>query len=126
MADACKAEAAVLAALPDLPRNEDGPVFAEPWQARAFAMAVRLNEAGLFGWDEWAETLSAVIREAQADGDPDLGDTYYLHWLKALERIVAAKGASSEAALKDRRDAWDRAARATPHGQSIELGAETR
>lgn len=122
----CKSEQAALAALPSIPRDADGPVFAEPWQAKAFAIVLQLHERGLFQWDEWAATLAAVIREAQAAGDPDTGETYYAHWLAALERIVAQKGASSAAALKDRRDAWDRAARATPHGKPIELGAEER
>lgn len=123
MPDACKSEAAALAALPAIPRDDDGPVFAEPWQAKAFAIVLQLHERGLFTWNEWAETLSGVISQAQAEGDPDTGDTYYQHWLKALERITAAKGASSAEALTERRDAWDRAAKATPHGQPIELGA---
>ncbi|WP_205470554.1 nitrile hydratase accessory protein [Breoghania sp. L-A4] len=115
-----------LEAIPSIPRDADGPVFAEPWQAKAFAMALRLHEQGVFTWSEWAETLSATIAHAQAGGDPDAGNTYYLHWLKALETIVTAKGVSDPATLEDRRNAWDRAAKATPHGQPIELGAEKR
>jgi nitrile hydratase accessory protein len=112
---------AAVAALPDLPRDAEGPVFREPWEAQAFAMAVGLNQQGLFTWPEWAATLSACIREAEAAGDCGDGSTYYLHWLSALERIVVAKGASDAAGLADRRDAFDRAARATPHGQPILL-----
>ena len=104
-----------------LPRDADGPVFAEPWEAQAFAMAVALHEAGLFGWAEWADHLSAEIRRAQAAGDADTGETYYRHWLAALERLVVEKGAATPAGLAERRDAWDRAARATPHGQPILL-----
>lgn len=107
--------------LPDIPRDADGPVFAEPWQAQAFAMAVSLHERGAFTWTEWADTLAAEIKTAQANGDPDLGDTYYLHWLAALERLVREKGIASPATLSDRRDAWDRAAKTTPHGQPIVL-----
>ena len=112
--------------LPDLlpGQPDDGcgePVFAEPWMAQAFAMTVKLHEKGLFTWPEWAAALSDEIRRAQAAGDPDLGDTYYLHWLAALERLVAEKGASSAAELAERKHAWDEAARATPHGQPIEL-----
>ncbi len=78
------------AALPDLPFDDDGPVFGEPWQAQAFAMTLALHERGVFTWTEWARTLSEAIRDAQASGDPDRGDTYYAHWLDALERICTA------------------------------------
>lgn len=115
-----------LDALPALPRDDDGPVFREPWEAQAFALAVKLHETGLFGWDEWAAALAHEIRAAQAAGDPDTGETYYRHWLAALERLVTAKGAVGAAELDARRAAWDRAARATPHGEPIELGRETR
>ncbi|MCC7271093.1 MAG: nitrile hydratase accessory protein [Alphaproteobacteria bacterium] len=107
--------------LPAIPRDADGPVFREPWEAAAFAMAVRLHQGGLFTWTEWAETLAAEITRAQAAGDPDRGDTYYRHWLAALERLVKAKGAVSDAELHARRDAWDAAVRATPHGKPIVL-----
>ncbi|HEY6174786.1 MAG TPA: nitrile hydratase accessory protein [Kofleriaceae bacterium] len=109
-------------ALPGLPRDGEGsPVFREPWEAQAFAMAVRLHEAGHFTWTEWAAALSEEIRQAQAAGDPDLGDTYYRHWLAALERLVTAKGLVSTEELARRKDEWADAARATPHGAPIEL-----
>jgi nitrile hydratase accessory protein len=111
----------LIAALPDLPRDAAGPVFREPWEAQAFAMAVALYERGAFTWSEWAAALAAEIKAAQAAGDPDTGETYYRHWLAALERLVAAKALASTAELATRRDQWDRAARATPHGQPIEL-----
>jgi nitrile hydratase accessory protein len=109
--------------LPSLPRDSDGPVFREPWEAQAFALAVQLQEWGLFTWDEWAEALGAEITAAQKAGDPDLGDTYYRHWLTALERLVVSKGAATQAGLEGTKDAWDRAAKATPHGQPIVLGS---
>ena len=99
----------------------DAPVFAEPWQAHAFALTLALHERGLFSWPEWAGALAAEIEAAQAAGDPDRGDTFYRHWLAALERLVAAKGASSADELARTRDAWDHAAERTPHGQPIEL-----
>ena len=108
-------------AVPGIPRDADGPVFAEPWQAQAFAMAVKLHERGVFSWQEWADTLTEEIRSAQAAGDPDSGATYYSHWLATLERLVVAKGLESAAALHQRKHAWDRAARATPHGSPILL-----
>jgi nitrile hydratase accessory protein len=108
--------------LSGLPRDEQGsPVFREPWEAQAFAMAVRLSEAGHFTWTEWAQALAEQIRTAQAAGDPDLGDTYYRHWLAALEHLVAAKGLVSADELSRRKDAWAEAARETPHGAPIEL-----
>jgi len=109
-------------ALPSLPRDADGPVFREPWEAQAFALAVQLQERGLFTWEEWAEALGAEISAAQRRGDADLGDIYYRHWLTALERLVVAKGAASQDGLEDTKEAWDRAAKATPHGQQIVLG----
>jgi len=104
-----------------IPRDEDGPVFRSPWEAEAFALAVSLNERGLFTWKEWAETLGDEIKKAQAAGDPDTGDTYYHHWLATLERIVAAKGIADAGALARIRDAWQRACERTPHGTPIEL-----
>lgn len=102
----------------------DEPVFREPWEAHAFAMVVKLHERGLFTWSEWADTLAAQIAAAQANGDADRGDTYYQHWLAALETLVARKGAASDDELGRTARAWDRAADRTPHGQPIELRAQ--
>ena len=103
-------------------RDDPGrPVFREPWEAEAFALTLALHERGLFSWSEWTATLAAEIRQAQAEGDPDTGETYYRHWLRALERLVAAKGVTDAATLARYRDAWDRAADRTPHGQPIVL-----
>jgi nitrile hydratase accessory protein len=107
----------------DMP-GADAPAFREPWQAHAFALAVRLHERGVFTWREWADALSRQIAAAQAGGDPDLGDTYYHHWLAALETLVAAKGAASHDELQRTAAAWDHAADRTPHGQPIELNLE--
>ena len=104
-----------------IPRDEDGPVFRAPWEAEAFALAVSLNERGLFTWKEWTATLGDEIKKAQAAGDPDTGDTYYHHWLATLERIVAAKGIADSGMLARTRNAWQRACERTPHGTPIEL-----
>lgn len=112
------------AAVPSLPRGPGGPVFRAPWEAHAFAMAVALHERGLFTWAEWAATLADEIKLAQAAGDPDTGDTYYHHWLAALERLAAEKSAADPAALARTRTAWQRAARRTPHGAPIALQPE--
>src|SRR5207302_10711229 len=87
-----QAAADATSAVPGIPRDADGPVFREPWEAQAFAMALALHRRGVFTWPEWAETLAAEIKRAQAAGDPDTGETYYRHWLNALERLVAEKG----------------------------------
>jgi nitrile hydratase accessory protein len=110
--------------IPGIPCDAEGPVFREPWEAQAFAMAVALHERGLFTWGEWAQVLGEEIKSAQRAGDPDTGATYYHHWLAALERIVAAKGVADRATLTRYHDAWDRAADRTPHGTPIELRPE--
>jgi len=112
---------AELAALPALPRDEDGPVFKAPWEAQAFAMTVKLHERGIFTWSEWAAALAAELAAAAARGDPDDGTHYYEHWLAALEKLAAAKQVVSAAELDRRADDWDAAARATPHGKPIVL-----
>lgn len=109
--------------LPRLPRDEGGPVFAEPWQAQAFALAVRLSEQGHFTWKEWAATLAAELKTAADRGEPDDGSRYYDHWLAALERLVSAKGLTDPAALAARKEAWAEAYRHTPHGKPVELAA---
>ena len=109
------------AAAPGIPRDAEGPVFHEPWEAQAFAMTVALHERGLFTWKEWTDALACEITRAQAGGDPDTGGTYYLHWLSALEKLVAEKGIAAHHTLVRYRDAWNRACARTPHGQPVEL-----
>jgi nitrile hydratase accessory protein len=110
-----------LSDLPRLPRDEGGPVFAEPWQAQAFALAVKLSEQGHFTWKEWAAGLAEELQAAARRGEPDDGSRYYEHWLTALERMVTAKGLTDQTALLTRREAWAEAYRATPHGTPVEL-----
>lgn len=110
-----------LADLPAIPRDEEGPVFREPWEAQAFAMAVKLHERGCFTWREWADRLAGEIRAARERGDPDPGTTYYRHWLAALEKLVAEKGLVGGEELARRAVEWEAAARETPPGQPIEL-----
>ena len=107
--------------LPALPRDEGGPVFAEPWQAQAFALAVKLSEQGHFTWKEWAETLATELKAAADRGEPDDGSHYYEHWLAALERLVTGKGLTDCASLDTRKDAWADAYRHTPHGRPVAL-----
>jgi nitrile hydratase accessory protein len=115
--------AAATQSVQSIPRNTEGLVFRAPWEAEAFALAMQLNERGLFTWTEWAAALGDEIKKAQAAGDPDTGETYYLHWLATLERIVAAKGLADAAVLARTRDAWQRACARTSHGAPIELQA---
>jgi nitrile hydratase accessory protein len=110
--------------LPGLPRDEQGPVFKEPWEAKAFAMVLRLHECGLFTWPEWAAALSDEIAAASLRGDADFGDTYYQHWLRALETMVERKRAASADELAHYRHRWAEAAERTPHGAPIELKAD--
>lgn len=103
--------------LPGLPRDAEGPIFAEPWQAQAFAMTVTLHEAGAFTWPEWAAALSAELKADPADD----GSRYYDHWLAALERLVVARGLAPRDALHARKHDWAEAFRRTPHGKPVEL-----
>jgi nitrile hydratase accessory protein len=104
-----------------LPRDEKGPVFAEPWQAQAFALAVRLSTEGHFTWTEWAAALAAQLEAAARRGEPDDGSKYYEHWLAALETLVAAKRLAGPSELSERKEAWAEAYRHTPHGQPVQL-----
>jgi nitrile hydratase accessory protein len=110
-----------LAALPPFPRDEGGPVFAEPWQAQAFALAVKLSEQGHFTWKEWADGLAAELKAAADRGEPDDGTRYYEHWLANLERLTTSKGLTDRTALSQRKEAWADAYRHTPHGKPVEL-----
>jgi nitrile hydratase accessory protein len=118
------AEIEAMEDVPAIPRDADGPVFREPWEARAFAMALALHDGGVFTWGEWAAALGAEISRAQAAGDPDTGDSYYRHWLAALERMVAEKHVATPQALARYYEAWDHAADRTPHGAPIQLRSD--
>jgi nitrile hydratase accessory protein len=120
-ASECPPLAWPLDALPSLPRDADGPAFAEPWQAQAFALAVRLSEKGHFTWKEWAAALAAELRAAADRGESDDGSRYYEHWLAALERLVVEKGLATTGVLRARKDAWSAAYAETPHGVPVEL-----
>ena len=111
-------------ALPGISSDAEDVVFREPWEAQAFAIAVALHERGLFSWPEWAAALAAEIQAAQDRGDPDTGETYYHHWLAALERLLVSKQATNAATLALYRQAWKHAASRTPHGTPIELAPQ--
>jgi nitrile hydratase accessory protein len=116
-----------LALLPELPRDPGGPVFAEPWQAEAFALAVRLSAQGYFTWKEWAAALADELAAAEQHSahaphhTEAAGSLYYQCWLTALERIVVAKGLTDPALLLAQKQAWAEAYRTTPHGLPVEL-----
>jgi nitrile hydratase accessory protein len=110
-----------IAMLTGLPSDGNGPVFAEPWQAQAFALAVRLHATGAFSWPEWAAALADELKATDEAGIPDDGTRYYAHWLAALERMVISRGFAGREALADRKEAWADAFRRTPHGQPVEL-----
>jgi nitrile hydratase accessory protein len=97
------------------------PLFAEPWEAQAFALAVKLSEQGCFTWKEWAAELATELKAAADRGEPDDGTHYYEHWLATLERLVTNKGLTDRDALRDRKEAWADAYRHTPHGKPVEL-----
>ena len=105
---------------PTLVRRAEPP-FAEPWQAQALATSLGLQDAGLVSPTEWSEALGAAIRRAQAAGDPDTGEPYYLHVLDALETLLRDKGLVADAELRTRKADWEAAYRRTPHGQPVHL-----
>jgi nitrile hydratase accessory protein len=107
-----------LSALPRLPRDAEGPVFAEPWEAQAFALTVQLHERGAFSWSEWAQALSVRLAAA---GPADDGSRYYEHWLATLEDLATAKGLTQTRTLAERKAAWAAAYARTPHGKPVEL-----
>ena len=110
--------------VPGIPRDSEGPVFKEPWEAEAFAMAIALFDRGLFTWSEWAAALGEEIKRAQAAGDPDTGSTYYHHWLATLERMVTENHLATREALERTHHAWEHAAHRTPHGAPIVLSPQ--
>lgn len=105
----------------NLPRDDDGVVFREPWEAQAFALAVRLSAQGHFTWTEWAESLAAELAAAAERGEADDGSEYYYHWVAALEKLVTSKGLAGEPELYERKEAWADAYRHTPHGKPVQL-----
>ena len=114
------------AASPHLPRDDGGPVFAEPWQAQAFAMAVQLSADGHFTWTEWKTALGEQLQAAVKRGEPDDSSRYFEHWITALEQLATDKNLTDPAALSERKEAWADSYRHTPHGQPVELGARFR
>ena len=109
------------ASLPQELTDAEEPVFAEPWQAQVFAMAISLYDSGLFTWNEWAEALSARLAERASTGDDQHGATYYEDWLAALEVLVSSRTEIRSSALTDLKSRWEQAYRTTPHGERVTL-----
>lgn len=102
------------------PDRGDG-LFRAPWEAQAFALVEHLKNQGLISSREWAEALGSAIRNAEANGDPGTGETYYTHWMTALENLLNEKNLASRVTIDARTESWARAEAATPHGQPVEL-----
>lgn len=115
-----EAARSALGSVASIPRDDEGPVFPTPWAARAFALAVALNERGAFTWTEWSEALGRNVAVIAADTASD-PEAYWHAWLATLEEMLAGKDIAGHTALVDLQEAWRRAAEATPHGQPIEL-----
>jgi nitrile hydratase accessory protein len=111
--------------LPPIPQDGDGPVFREPWEAQAFAMVLELFDKGHFTWSEWVRALGAEIAAARERGEPDQGETYYRHWLAALEKIAAAKQLTSTEELAVRKEQWVEADHHRGFGEPIVIRPET-
>lgn len=106
-----------------LPRDEEGPLFTEPWQATVFAMTVKLAEAGSFTWTEWAEVFGAEL-EAARDRRPNDPAQYYERWLAALEKLLVDRGLAEPGQLDGLKAAWTEAYERTPHGEPVRLRQE--
>ena len=107
--------------LHDSGKDEQQSVFAEPWEAHAFAIAVKLSEKGLFEWSDWTNALAEEIKKAKEQGNPDFGNTYYKFWLSALETILLEKNILKKSDLRSMREQWRRAYLSTPHGNPVKL-----
>lgn len=122
---------------PDQPSESGEPVFKDPWEAQAFGLVIALHESCVFSWEEWSEALAQAIRGGlhhysvngvdhcmggRKDDEEGTGESYYQHWLAALENLVIAKGISGGSELAQRMQAWREAYLGTPHGQPVELG----
>jgi nitrile hydratase accessory protein len=103
------------------PHGTGGAVFAEPWEAHVFALAVTLSSQGLYSWPEWTEILGDELAQTSGDTEALNGCRHYLHWITALERIAVARGIVDEQALAVRRRQWIESYGSTPHGQPVEL-----
>lgn len=100
------------------------PVFTAPWQARAFALTVQLNDSGLLPWSTWAGVFSRHLGKVQPHGQNAVeagDDSYYRAWLSALQEVLQSLGIVGYDEVDSVAEAWQAAARATPHGKPIEL-----
>ena len=107
--------------LHDSDKDEQQQVFAEPWEAHVFAIAVKLSEKGLLKWSEWSDALAEEIKEAKDQGQPDFGNTYYQFWFSALETILLKKNILKKSDIKSRMEQGRRAYLSTPHGNPVKL-----
>ena len=79
-----------------LPRENGELVFQAPWEARAFGLAVALNQQELYKWREFSAELAATIAAAEKNNDPS---SYYTRWVASLEALVIARGLISREQL---------------------------
>lgn len=106
---------------PEDPLAPPEPVFDEPWQAQALALADSMVQAGHFTKTAWADALGAALKSAEREGAPDTLETYYIVVLNALETLSeSSAGIAAETRLQRRAD-WEAAYRRTPHGKPVTL-----
>jgi nitrile hydratase accessory protein len=90
-----------------LPRRNGELVFAEPWESRAFGIAVTASESGAYEWEEFRQGLIAEISSWEADHTGDDGWSYYERWLASLERLLGEKGIVTTGELHERMHALE-------------------
>ena len=84
-----------------IPRDGEGPVFHEPWQARVFAVIVKLCHDGRYDWSVFQQRLIHEVGGADAARDDITG--YYEHWLAAAEKLLVAENLVSVGELAERK-----------------------
>lgn len=104
-----------------LPRDDEGPVFDKPWQAKVFSLIVHLHQAGLFPWAEWVRMFSEEIKAAPTQPGENANDAYYRQWTAALENMAATLDLTAPEEITNRAQEWRQAYINTPHGQPILL-----
>jgi nitrile hydratase accessory protein len=88
---------------PHIPKDNGDVIFSAPWEARAFALVVKLHDAGHFSWKQWVETFSAEVARAENAEHIREGhtDDYYECWLAAMEKLLKLQGLMTDESLEE-------------------------
>jgi nitrile hydratase accessory protein len=84
------------------PRSNGELVFAEPWESRAFGLAMTLSDAGAFDWEDFRQALIARIAAWEKAAEPGACYSYYGCWLDALHQVLVDRAVITDTAVADR------------------------